>query len=99
MPIDMYKIALVVGCVIVMLFGIGYVHGRLKEKEQGYGPNSLKALGMVLFIPTFLIIAVCLEFETETIAALLGTVAGYVLSQSESVKTENNLNGRNGTQD
>ena len=52
--------------------------------EKGFGPSSLKALGIVLFIPTLLIMAVHGQFHSETLAALLGTVAGYVLSHSKS---------------
>ena len=60
------------------------VSQRLKAKEQGFGPNSLKALGLVLFIPTLLIIGIVIpNFQTETLSALLGTVAGYVLSHSQ----------------
>jgi hypothetical protein len=38
---------------------------------------------MVLFVPSLVIVAAAFpDFETETIAALFGTVAGYVLSQA-----------------
>jgi hypothetical protein len=68
-----------------MLGGIWLVFARLKQKDQDFGPNSLKALGLVLFIPALLMISVTVaSFQTETLAALLGTVAGYVLSHSKS---------------
>ena len=67
---------------LVMLYGLNIVYKRIKAKDQGFGPNSLKAIGVVLFIPTILILAILTKFETETLAALLGTVAGYVLSNS-----------------
>lgn len=72
----------VLGAVAVMLYGLNIVYKRVKAKDQGFGPNSLKAIGVTLFIPTILILAVTTDFQSETLAALLGTVAGYVLSTS-----------------
>lgn len=66
-----------------MLVGIWLVFARLKAKNQGFGPNSLRSLGMVLFIPSLILLPLIVpDFGKETLAALLGTVAGYVLSQS-----------------
>jgi len=79
---DWLKFIAVSGSALVMVIGLWLVFARLKEKEQGFGPNSLKALGIVLFIPTLIILAVVVNFNLETLAALLGTVAGYVLSNS-----------------
>ena len=79
------QLAAVVGSIIAMLGGLWAVFSRLKDKGQGFGPNSLKALGLVLFVPTLTIIGVAIpDFRGETLAALLGTVAGYVLSHSKS---------------
>jgi hypothetical protein len=74
----------VVGAVVAMLGGLWLVFARLKAKEQGFGPNSLRAIGVVLFVPGLLLLAITTDFKTETLAALLGTVAGYVLSNSKS---------------
>ena len=50
-----------------------------------FGPGSLRAVAMVLFIPTLVIIPLIVpQFQTETLAALLGTVAGYVLSKTDN---------------
>ncbi len=73
----------VLGAVLVMIYGMNIVYKRMKAKEQGFGPNSLKAMGVTLFIPAILILAVTTDFQSETLAALLGTVAGYVLSTSK----------------
>lgn len=78
------KIISVVGAVGVMLCGIFLIFSRLKAKEQGFGPNTVKVIGIILFLPIVLILAVLSEFNTETLAALLGTVAGYVLSNSSN---------------
>lgn len=77
------KVAAVVGAVAVMLYGLNRVYCRLKAKNQGFGPNSLRAIGIVMFLPILLILALLTNFQTETLAALLGTVAGYVLSNSK----------------
>ena len=73
----------VAGAVLAMLYGLNMISKRIKAKGQGFGPNTLKAIGVVLFIPTILILAVLTQFQPETLAALLGTVAGYVLSNSK----------------
>lgn len=73
----------VVGAVLAMLGGLWLVFARLKAKNQGFGPNSLRAIGIVLFVPGILVLAITTDFKTETLAALLGTVAGYVLSNSK----------------
>lgn len=71
----------VIVCIIFLMgFGIHNVH---RGKESGYGPNTLKALGIVVYIPVLVIIVILLPgLANEAIAALLGTIAGYVLSQS-----------------
>lgn len=56
---------------------------RLSDMKQGFGPNSLRAIGIVIFIPVLLMLALLAEFQSETLAALLGAVAGYVLSNSK----------------
>jgi hypothetical protein len=63
-----------------MIGGLGGVFWRLHKKNQGFGVNSLRAMGTVLFIPTLLIVAIVGKLDAATISALLGTVAGYVLS-------------------
>ena len=84
-PKGVLSLIVAIGATLSMLGGIWLVFARLKQKDQGFGPNSLKALGLVLFIPALLMISVTVaSFQTETLAALLGTVAGYVLSHSKS---------------
>lgn len=78
------KLIAVIGVVIAMLYGLNRVYSRLRAKGQGFGPNSIRAVGIVLFLPILFLLAVLTNFQTETLAALLGTVAGYVLSNSKS---------------
>lgn len=68
---------------LAMLGGMCLVFSRLKAMGKGFGPNSLRALGIVLFIPALVLVGITFPgFQSETIAALFGTVAGYVLSQA-----------------
>jgi hypothetical protein len=78
------RVGAVIAATLVMLYGLHKIFERLDAKQQGFGPNTLKAIGLVLFLPILLILAVLTDFKTETLAALLGTVAGYVLSNSKS---------------
>lgn len=80
---ELIKLLAVIGALTAMMIGLFLIFSRLKAKQQGFGPNSLRAIGVVLFVPTLLILAIVTEFKTETLAALLGAVAGYVLSNSK----------------
>jgi len=83
---DWLKLIAVSGAVVAMLFGMYHVFASLKARESGFGRDSLRAIGLVLFLPSLVILAVATNFKPETIAALLGTVAGYVLSSSDEKK-------------
>jgi hypothetical protein len=83
-PILWMRLIAVAGAVACMLYGLNRIYTRLKAKDQGFGPNSIRAIGIVLFLPIIFMLAILTDFKTETLAALLGTVAGYVLSNSKS---------------
>jgi len=77
------RTAAIVVAGIAMFVGMAGVFQRLHAKDQGFGPNSLRALGIVIFVPSLVIIGLTFpDFKSETIAAPLGTVAGYILSQA-----------------
>jgi uncharacterized membrane protein len=78
------QVVAVIGAVVAMLYGLNIIYKRIEAKNQGFGPATLKAIGVVLFVPTILILAVVTDFQSETLAALLGTIAGYVLSNGKS---------------
>ena len=81
-PSEWLKLLAVSGSVLAMLVGLVLTFRHLKLHDQGLGANSIRAVGVVLFVPTLLILAVVANFEAGSLAALLGTVAGYVLSSS-----------------
>jgi len=74
------KLATVIGVLVAMLYGARGVFIRLKEKQQGFGPNSLQALAITFFLPTVVLVAIVAGLDSQALAALLGTIAGYVLS-------------------
>jgi hypothetical protein len=78
---DWIRLIAVLGAVGWGFVGLGIVYWRLKAKDQGFGPRSLKAIGAVLLLSTIVLLAATTGFRSETLAALLGTVAGYVLSR------------------
>ncbi len=81
--IELIKLSVVAFSVIIMIFGMFLIFSNLRKNGHGFGPNSLKALGLILFLPTLLIISVAIpEFNSDVLSTLLGTVAGYVLSNS-----------------
>ena len=82
-PESLLTLIAVLGVISIMITGMILVFHRLKQQNKGFGPNSLKSLGIVLFLPSLVLLALLTEFKTETLAALLGTVAGYVLSSTE----------------
>ncbi len=79
-------IIITIGGLLLMLVGLVLIFRRLKALEHGFDANILKAMGLVLFIPTLLILAYRKTFQPETLAALFGTVAGYVLSHTKSTE-------------
>ena len=76
------KVVVAIGAVFIIFYGLRQIFCRLKAKDQGFGQNTLRVIGIVMFLPLLLLLALLTDFKTETLAALLGTVAGYVLSES-----------------
>ena len=84
------QLVAILGAVLIMPYGLRKIFCRLREKNQGFGDNTLKAIGMVLFLPILLILAILGKFQIETLAALFGTIAGYVLSDSKPDRNPSN---------
>lgn len=81
--VEITKIIAVLGAIVAMIYTLHLIFWRLKEVRQGFGPNTTKVIGMALFLPILFMLALLTSFQIETLAALLGTIAGYVLSQSK----------------
>ena len=69
---------------IIALFGLFMVWFRLGR--SGWGPYTLQALGIVLLMPTILVIAAFDLLSDEIIATLLGGVAGYIFGRGSDVE-------------
>lgn len=80
MPLDL-PVSLVASllAVIIALFGLIMVWFRLSK--SGWGPYTLQALGLVLLMPTILVLAAFELLSDEIIATLLGGVAGYIFGR------------------
>jgi cytochrome bd-type quinol oxidase subunit 1 len=78
--VDTLKTIVVVGALIIMLV----CAWRILQRAQGhgFGPNTTRALGIALFIPGVIVLAVTTEVDKASLMTLLGTVAGYALSNS-----------------
>ncbi len=84
--LEFLKLIGVSAAALAMLGGLLLVHFTLKRRDRGFGILSTKIVGIVLFVPTLLILALTNSFPTEVLATLLGTVAGYVLSHGDDSK-------------
>ena len=83
------KLVAILGMVIAMLYGARGVFARLREKQQGFGPGSLQAFAITIFLPAVVIVALLTNLDTQAIAALFGTIAGYVLSSPKRDPPQN----------
>ncbi|MGR3783298.1 MAG: hypothetical protein ACU0DT_18795 [Albimonas sp.] len=73
----------VIAATAITITGLLVINARLKQTNQGFGPNSLQAFGAVIFLPMVLALAAFSDFSSEVLAALLGTLAGYIFSRAK----------------
>jgi hypothetical protein len=74
------RVGAIVFASVALVWGAFGVFSRLKQTGKGFGPNSLQALAIVFFLPCVVVVASISEIKDPAIAALFGTVAGYILS-------------------
>jgi hypothetical protein len=72
---------LALSAAIIMLVGGAFIVYR---RSTGWGPATLSAFGLVLLVPTILILAVTNSLSKEILATLLGGVAGYIFARAAS---------------
>jgi hypothetical protein len=80
------KTVAVIGAFSISIFGINRIFRNLADRQRSLGPQSLRAIGVVVFVPTLIVLTMLTDFGGATLAALLGTVAGYILSDSTEAK-------------
>ena len=73
---------LIIICGAMFVVGLLFVFLTLKRQGRGFGNETNRALGIVLFLPVLFFAIGFKEFSSDAIAALLGTLAGYVFSSS-----------------
>lgn len=89
-PLDPVTSIVVVACFfIVMILLLIYFFDHLKTNRQRIGFQSIKFIGLTLIFPGICILAIVGGSEVlsgQTLAVLLGTIAGYVLSRDDESK-------------
>lgn len=70
---------------IVMLYILYRFFAHIQQHGQRIGFQSIKLIGLILILPGICIVALVGDklIEGSTLAALLGTIAGYVLSKDD----------------
>lgn len=73
----------VIGLLAVMICGLIYIFGYVKEREVFIGHNTIKLVGFILLLPAICILSLVIPntIGGPVLATLFGTIAGYVLSR------------------
>jgi hypothetical protein len=70
---------------LMVVFGFYFLYFRLKDRnEKEIGADELQLVGLVLIIPTILLVGLTGLIKGEALATLLGAVAGYVFGKQVS---------------
>lgn len=69
-----------IGCMIIMILIVVGIFAQRLKSGKGLTARSIQFLSVGLLIPTILILAINKTLASETTAALLGGLAGYLLS-------------------
>jgi hypothetical protein len=73
----------------VIIFGLARVFINLRDNNQSIGPSTIRLIGVILFLPTLVIISIMTQLDKVALATLLGTVAGCILSDSTDTAARN----------
>lgn len=74
------KVGIEVVASIIMIVGILSIFSERKRTGRGIGVRIIQLATVVLVLPIILILALEDVLETQTTAALIGAVVGYILS-------------------
>jgi hypothetical protein len=83
--------AAIVIAALIFCVGIFVVCKRMKP---GWGPYTLQALGLVLLVPTVIVLGAIGVIDKEIIATLLGGIAGYIFGRGNE-KSEPRASSQN----
>lgn len=67
----------------LMMAGAGLAIMFRQIMAKGLGAYSLQGLGLVMLVPTILMLALIDAVRPEVVATLLGGVAGYIFGRGE----------------
>ena len=67
----------------LMMAGAGLAIMFRQVADKGLGPYNLQGLGLVMLIPTVLMLALIDAVRPEVVATLLGGVAGYIFGRGD----------------
>jgi len=67
----------------IMLLGGGWLVYR---RSKGWGPLTLQAFGLLLLVPSVLVLAANGLLSKEIVATLLGGVAGYIFGRGGDLR-------------
>lgn len=83
---DQYGILVTISIICISLIsitGLVFLFKRLSAMNQGIGPLTLKTIGILSIIPPLVILVLLKNEIRPEVAALFGTIAGYVLSKEK----------------
>lgn len=88
-PKEIATLIIVVAFFLVMILLLLQFFMHLKDHKQRIGYQSIKLIGLILIFPGVCVLALIGGKDIlsgETLAVLLGTIAGYVLSREDDNK-------------
>jgi len=77
----MLEIVAAVLAVVMAVFGLAIMFRQIAK--AGLGPYNLQGLGLVLLVPTILMLALTGGVRGDVVATLLGGVAGYIFGRGD----------------
>jgi len=73
-------ITIILSFIVIFIGLFGIFHNRLKGNQSSIGARVTQFSTVILAVPAIIIVAALGVIQGETIAALLGSLLGYVLS-------------------
>ncbi|MEM7619549.1 MAG: hypothetical protein AAF228_03655 [Pseudomonadota bacterium] len=79
-PLTTIKLAAMAISTLILVGGGWFVYRR----STGLGPETLQIIGIIIFIPMIIVLAVNKALQPEVLATLCGGILGYVFGKSSS---------------
>lgn len=92
-PQEIAELIIIIAFFLIMILLIYKFFRHLADHKQRIGYQSIKLIGLILIFPGICILALVggeKILSGQTLAVLLGTIAGYVLSREDESKQEIN---------